>query len=205
MDQCDTSLLSYLHSFDNPTDLLLIGDLNLPDVDWNTYSGYSTISNAYAEIVFDLDLMQLIDSPTHTAGNILDVILTNSDHCQNIDVHPNLPPSLSSDHHIITFSIVHHHNKASDLPKYKYNYYQANWADMNQYLYSYNLVKSLTQGMLNLFGSNSRQLPTMLLTCLCQKYPSKISINLDGSLPSSDTKSSACVPRKESMRNTLLS
>ena len=40
--------------------------------------------------------------------------------------------------HIITFSIVHHHNKASDLPKYKYNYYQANWADMNQYLYSCN-------------------------------------------------------------------
>ena len=82
--------------------------------------------------------MQLIDSPTHTAGNILDVILTNSDYCQNIDIHPNLPPGLSSDHHIITFSIAHYHNKVSDLPKYKYNYYQANWADMNQYLYSYN-------------------------------------------------------------------
>ena len=34
-EQCNTSLLSYLRSFDNPTDLLLIGDLNLPDVDWN--------------------------------------------------------------------------------------------------------------------------------------------------------------------------
>ena len=40
--------------------------------------------------------------------------------------------------YIITFSIAHHDDKASDLPKYKYNYYQANWADMNQHLYSYN-------------------------------------------------------------------
>ena len=52
--------------------------------------------------------MQLIDSPTHIAGNVLDVILTNTDYCQNIDIHPTLPPGLS------------------------------NWEDMKQYLYSYN-------------------------------------------------------------------
>ena len=57
----------------------MVGDLNLPDVDWNTYSGCSTISNTYAEMIFDLNLMQLIDCPTHIAGNILDVILTNTE------------------------------------------------------------------------------------------------------------------------------
>ena len=53
-DQYDTLLLSYLRSFDDSTDLLIVGDLNPPDVDWNTYSGCSTISNAYAEMIFDL-------------------------------------------------------------------------------------------------------------------------------------------------------
>ena len=67
-DQYDTLLLSFLPSFDDSTDLLIVGDLNLPDVDWNTYSGCFTISNAYAEMIFDLNLM-------HITGNVLDVIL----------------------------------------------------------------------------------------------------------------------------------
>ena len=61
--------------------------------------------------------MQLIDSPTHIAGNALDVILTNTDYCQNIVTDPTLPPGLSSDHHIITFSITDYRNKHSELPK----------------------------------------------------------------------------------------
>ena len=92
-EQYDTLLLSYLRSFDDSTDLLIVGDLNLPDVDWNTYSGCTTISNAHAEMIhklFDLNLMQLIDNPTHVTGNILDVILTNTDYCQNIVTHPIL-------------------------------------------------------------------------------------------------------------------
>ena len=89
-------------SVNSLADVLLIGDLNLPDIDWNTYSGYSTISNAYAEMAYDLNLMQLITSPTHIAGNILDVILTNCDYCQSINIHPDLPPGLSSDHYITT-------------------------------------------------------------------------------------------------------
>ena len=91
-------------------------------------------------MIFDLNLTQLIDSPSHIpiAGNILDVILTNTDYCQNIAIHPTLPPGLSSDHHILAFSIAHYCNKPSELPKYKYNFHRANWEDMKQYLYSYN-------------------------------------------------------------------
>jgi len=33
-------------------------------------------SNAYAEVVYDLNIMQLITSPNHIAGNILDMMLT---------------------------------------------------------------------------------------------------------------------------------
>ena len=176
-EQYDTLLLSYLHSVNNSTDLLIIGDLNLPDVDWNTYSGYSTISNAYAEVVYDLNLMQLITSPTHIVGNVLDVILTNCDYCQNIDIHSNLPPGLSSDHHIITFSIVHYHNKATDSPKHKYNYAKANWEDMNQYFYHYNFNQCFNsvdtefiwdQLKTAIYNALNRYVPTVPITTVNQ-------------------------------------
>ena len=80
-EQYDTLQLSYLRSFDDSTDLLIVGDLNLPDVDWNTYSSCTTISNTYAEMILYLNLMQLIDSLTHITGNVLDMILTNTDYC----------------------------------------------------------------------------------------------------------------------------
>ena len=44
-EQYDTLLLSYLRSFDDSTELLIVEDLNLTDVYWNTYSGSTTISN----------------------------------------------------------------------------------------------------------------------------------------------------------------
>ena len=70
MDQYNASLLSYLYSVKCLSNLLILGDLNLPDIDWSTYSGITNISNAYAEMAFDLNLTQLITSPTHIAGNV---------------------------------------------------------------------------------------------------------------------------------------
>ena len=122
--------LSYLYSVNCSSPLLIIGDLNLLDVDWSTYSGTTDTSNAYAEMAYDLNLLQLTSSPTHQAGNILDVILTNYDYCQNIGKQSDLPRGLSSDHYIISFYFQppeQHHNLAADSPKHMYNYSKANW------------------------------------------------------------------------------
>ena len=51
-------------------------------------------------MAYHLNLLQLISSPTDLAGNILDVILTNCDYCQNIEIQSNLPQGLSLDHYI---------------------------------------------------------------------------------------------------------
>ena len=56
---------------------MLLGDFNLPDIDWNTLSGTSVISNQFCDFVFDTGLCQLINEPTHVHGNILDLLLTN--------------------------------------------------------------------------------------------------------------------------------
>ena len=116
-EQYDILLLSYLCSFDDSADLLIVQDLNLPDVYWNTYSGCTTISITYAEMIFDLNLMQLIDSPTHITGNILDVILTNTDYRRNIVTLLFHLAFLQITIQIITFSITHYSNKPSELPK----------------------------------------------------------------------------------------
>jgi len=60
-----------------PPNSILIGDFNLPGIDWE--SGTATgrareILEAAEERFFE----QLVDFPTHTKGNTLDLVLTNS-------------------------------------------------------------------------------------------------------------------------------
>ena len=49
--------------------MLVVGDFNCPDIDWPTFSGVSPASSALCDFVF---IIQVIESPTHTKGNILD-------------------------------------------------------------------------------------------------------------------------------------
>ena len=103
-----------------------------------------TISNAYAEMIFDVNLMQLINRSTHITGNVLDGILINTDYCQNIVIHPKVSPGPSLDHHygIKLLFITHYRNKPSELTTYlnisTMFIMLCNLEDMNQYLYSYN-------------------------------------------------------------------
>ena len=62
-DQHNSSLLSFLSSLDSTKNIVIIGDLNLPDTDWNTYSGCSAISDEFTELAFNLNLTQLVTGP----------------------------------------------------------------------------------------------------------------------------------------------
>ena len=46
--------------------IIVVGDFNLRDINWETLSGGTTISNQFCEQVFDLNMNQLVDKPTHT-------------------------------------------------------------------------------------------------------------------------------------------
>ena len=74
--QHNSLLLSYLSSLDSTKNIVIIGDLNLPDADCNTYSGCSTISDEFTELAFNLNLTQFVTGPSHRAGNTLDIALT---------------------------------------------------------------------------------------------------------------------------------
>ena len=59
--------------------VLIMGDFNLPDIDWDLLNGGTRFSSNFCDLTADLNLRQLVVSSTHKAGNILDLILTNSD------------------------------------------------------------------------------------------------------------------------------
>ena len=54
----------------------LIGDVNLPDINW--LDGTSAArGRRILETTVEEDLAQLVDFPTHIKGNILDLVITN--------------------------------------------------------------------------------------------------------------------------------
>ena len=57
---------------------LLLGDFNLPHMDWNIPSTtYNDCHKSFIKFCSDNILTQLIESPTHKDGNIHDLLLCN--------------------------------------------------------------------------------------------------------------------------------
>jgi hypothetical protein len=57
---------------------VFFGDFNLPDINWSTGVAASRMSRGVVEAAAEAGLRQLVDFPTHTRGNTLDLIITNS-------------------------------------------------------------------------------------------------------------------------------
>jgi hypothetical protein len=56
---------------------ILIGDFNLPGIEWHKEQSKDAKGRILLEAALEGGLQQLVDFPTHTKGNILDLILTN--------------------------------------------------------------------------------------------------------------------------------
>ena len=51
-------MISYLTSLDSTKNLILLGDFNLPDIDWNIYSDSSSLADDLAEFAYNHNLVQ---------------------------------------------------------------------------------------------------------------------------------------------------
>ena len=100
-------IVEYLRDLSDSNDFTILGDLNLPDVHWDRYYGTSSQSQQFADLAYDLNLTQLVSNPTHKAGNLLDMVLTNTDVFYDIQTLTNLPTGLYSDHFMIVFYTRH--------------------------------------------------------------------------------------------------
>jgi len=118
------------------THVLLLGDFNFTDIEWNTLSGQSYISQQFCDLIFDLGLDHL---PTHNKGNILDLLLTNmEDSIDSIKVH-STSPLLISYHYSITFNLLLNKLPTKKTTYYSYNYYKGDYQGLYDHLLHTNL------------------------------------------------------------------
>ena len=75
-----SNLLYYLSDLTSTSEnIIIVGDFNAPDIEWSSLSGTQSQSNLICDFVFNSNLTQLVEEPTHTRGNTLDIVLTNID------------------------------------------------------------------------------------------------------------------------------
>ncbi len=132
-------LLNHLVPITESQQTVILGDFNFPDINWDTLSGSSPGAKLLCDFTSDQNLCQLVEDPTHSKGNILDIVLTNSPEViSNLIVQPlSYLPCLSSDHHPITFQISCSVTTPSENPTPTYNYRKANYSSMNDFITSH--------------------------------------------------------------------
>jgi len=105
-------LLSYLKSISQQEYILILGDFNLPDINWDYLVGSCPTSNDFCDFIFDHNLVQLVCAPTHIQGKTLDLVLTNIPHLIQCVTVQSCSLTDMCDHFIVTFglSIIAGHN-----------------------------------------------------------------------------------------------
>ena len=85
--------------------VILVGDFNLPHINWSDGTAVSTIDNKFLNGFAECGMVQCIHSSTHNKGSILDILLSKSkNHVCNLKVL-NDKSYCYSDHYPITFDI----------------------------------------------------------------------------------------------------
>ena len=71
------TLLSVVAIFSG--DIIITGDFNEPTTDWASFDSRHSDMDCFFDFLIERNFQQLISSPTHIAGNVLDLAFTNSD------------------------------------------------------------------------------------------------------------------------------
>ena len=169
------TLLIYLENIFVKYNTIVVGDFNFADINWQTLSADNYISNAFCDFMFNHNLEQLIDSPTHRLGNILDLVITNSSSL--IGLANVMPTGLTDtcDHYIITFSIQSCLELCPQQSYYTYNYHRADYDSMNQFFSEASFSSCLNTSNIELAWSNFNTIVKQAVS----KYVPKTKHNTD--------------------------
>ena len=112
---------------------MLVGDFNLNKVAWPESQTSCELQQQMLDVFNNLGFYQSIDRPTHSKGNVLDLLLTNTPSlAQNIVIMPR-NEVCSSDHTAICFELGP--AKRKKFPKRKiFNFKKANWSELGREL-----------------------------------------------------------------------
>ena len=94
------------------------------------------ITNSFCDLIFDLNLTQLIDQPTHSGGNILDLVLTNIENSiTSLTIQPANFLTFNSDHSAITFCLNIQSSPAPKTsPYYVFDYFKGDYEGLRNHL-----------------------------------------------------------------------
>ena len=124
----------------NTRNCLILGDFNYPDIEWETYTTTSNYESHFLNLVNELSLHQVVDTPTRD-NNVLDLILTDRlSFIINTEVHETFA---TSDHCFITCVLNIPSDKVIE-EKYFPNFKMANWELIHAYLTSIDFVALLS-------------------------------------------------------------
>lgn len=93
---------------------IILGDFNLPDINWNADGGrggvkLTTVNRGFhdkaLEMIHKADLRQLVKDPTHRQGNTLDLVMINKALLDEVNVDCTVLPYIS-DHNMILVNIT---------------------------------------------------------------------------------------------------
>ena len=131
-----TELINYLATITSSSSPVLItGDFNMPDINWSTLTGCSLTSNNFCEFIFQSNLAQAVNTPTHKHGNMLDIILTdNTEIIANLMAHPLEYQCIPSDHQLITFNICCGYTTSISVTKEVFDYAKGDYDSLNEFL-----------------------------------------------------------------------
>ena len=134
-----TELTASLDRLVESCQLVLVGDFNLPNIDWsldfpspNSEGGFK--EELFCEIITDQFLYQVADGPTHLRGNKLDCVFCNiPELITNVDCI-NLTDLFPSDHYLIEFDIKLCFQRAKAVRRTIYDFKNANFNAVRQHL-----------------------------------------------------------------------
>jgi hypothetical protein len=141
-DLCNI-LLSLIQSSSN--DIVICGDFNLNDIEWNSLNAKSEKSKIFLQFLVSSNLKNVVKSPTRVnpstiyscnqlTNNILDlVLLSNFNSLNHLSYHDD---KITSDHKTLIFEL----NIQLSIPNPKpfLNYYKADYILLNHYFANYN-------------------------------------------------------------------
>ena len=84
-----------LHLLPSSSHPILLGDLNITEVNWSTFDSPSPSLSLSCDHLFPLNMLQIVNTPTHIQGNVLDLIFSNY---PNLFTNLTVVPSYSVSH-----------------------------------------------------------------------------------------------------------
>jgi hypothetical protein len=129
-----------LQNTSESTCIVLIGDFNLPAIDWSLdqptpATNGGQLEESFCDLVGDNFFQQFIKGTTHTGGNMLDLLLCNCPEIvKNISTFSPEQLNFPTDHHIIEFQIQQTFCRAKPVSRNVFAFNRGNFDDLRSNL-----------------------------------------------------------------------